>query len=81
MKQSLSLAAGMEIAYVVKDAHKWNVDPERDVSEFDAGYYKGLLDKAWKEAAFVFCTAKTKNKEIISPLTPIQMLNDNPCGL
>ncbi len=46
MKQSLSLAAGMEIAYVVKDAHKWNVDPERDVSEFDAGYYRGLLVKA-----------------------------------
>jgi hypothetical protein len=27
MKQGLPLAPGMEIAYVVKDAKKWEVDP------------------------------------------------------
>jgi len=45
MKQSLSLAAGMEIAYVVKDARKWEVDSERTASEFDASYYRGLLER------------------------------------
>ena len=40
--------------YVVTDAAKWKVDTERDASEFDAGYYGGLLEKAWDEVAFVF---------------------------
>jgi hypothetical protein len=44
----------MEIGYVVTDAAKWEVDTERDASEFDAGYYGKLLEKAWTEAAFVF---------------------------
>jgi hypothetical protein len=35
------------------DAVKWKVDPERDASEFDAGYYEELLKKAWYEVAFV----------------------------
>jgi hypothetical protein len=52
------LAPGMEIGYVVKDAKKWEVEPERTVSEFDIGYYGKLLEKAWEkaweEAAFVF---------------------------
>jgi hypothetical protein len=51
MKQGLPLAPGMEIAYVIKDAKKWEVDPARIASEFDAGHYKGLLKKAWAEAA------------------------------
>ena len=54
MKQGLPLAPEMQIGYVVKDAHKWDVDPERTASKFDAGYYIGLLEKAWGEAAFVF---------------------------
>ena len=58
VKQGLSLAPGMEISYVVKDAKKWEVDPARTASEFDAGYskwlHKWLLEKAWGEAAFVF---------------------------
>ena len=40
----------MEIGYVIKDAAKWEVDTEREASEFDAGYYRKLLDKAWGEA-------------------------------
>jgi len=54
IKQGISLAPGMEIGYVVKDAKKWEVDPERTASGFDAGYYRKLLQKAWEEAAFVF---------------------------
>jgi hypothetical protein len=29
----------MEIGYVLTDAIKWEVDTERDASEFDAMYY------------------------------------------
>jgi hypothetical protein len=45
MKHGLPLAPGMQIGYVVKDAHKWEVDPERTASEFDGSYYRGLLEK------------------------------------
>jgi len=54
MKQELPLAPGMEISYVMKDAKKWEVDVARTASEFDAVYYRGLLEKAWGEVAFVF---------------------------
>jgi DNA polymerase, archaea type len=54
IKQGLPLAPGMEIGYVIRNARKWEVDPERTASEFDAVYYRGLLEKAWEEAAFVF---------------------------
>ena len=36
IKQGLPLAPGMEIGYVVKDAMKWEVDPERAASDFNA---------------------------------------------
>jgi len=52
-KRGLPLATGMEIGYVVTDAAKWKVDTERDASEFDEGYYRKLLEKAWEEVAFV----------------------------
>jgi DNA polymerase, archaea type len=52
-KSGLPLAPGMEIGYVVRDAKKWQVDIERDASEFDAGYYRKLLETAWEEVAFV----------------------------
>jgi DNA polymerase I len=48
------LSPGMEISHVVKDSIKWQVDTERDASEFDIGYYRKLLEKAWQEVAFVF---------------------------
>ena len=54
IKQGIPLAPGMEIGYVIRDARKWVVDPERTASKFDANYYQGLLEKAWAEAAFVF---------------------------
>jgi DNA polymerase I len=54
VKQGIALSPGMQIAYVVKDAKKWEVDPVRTASGFDASYYGGLLEKAWEEAAFVF---------------------------
>jgi len=36
IKQGIPLAPGMEIAYVVKDARKWEVDPAITASDFDA---------------------------------------------
>lgn len=54
MKQGIPLAPGMEIGYVIRNARKWEVDPERTASKFDAAYYRGLLEKAWAEVAFVF---------------------------
>jgi DNA polymerase I len=65
-RSGLPLAPGMEIGYVVRDAEVWSVDPVRgDVEEpveetvrtageFDSRYYRKLLDKAWREVAFVF---------------------------
>lgn len=52
LKRGITLAPGMEIGYVVRDAKKWAVDPERDASGFDEVYYGKLLDKAWSEVAF-----------------------------
>ena len=40
LKQGMPLAPGMEIGYVVKDAKKWEVDPARTASEFDADLSK-----------------------------------------
>ena len=48
------MAPVIEISYVIRDARKWEVDPERTASQFDAAYYRGLLEKAWAEVAFVF---------------------------
>jgi hypothetical protein len=44
----------MEIGYVIRDARKWQVDPKRTASKFRCCYYRGLLEKAWGETAFVF---------------------------
>ena len=53
-RRGLPLAPGMEIGYEVTDAVKWKVDPERETSGFDAGYYEKLLGKAWIEVEFIF---------------------------
>ncbi len=47
-------APGMVVGYVVADAGRWEVDLEEEASEYDAGYYGKLLEKAWEEVAFVF---------------------------
>ncbi|HPS92565.1 MAG TPA: type B DNA-directed DNA polymerase [Methanothrix sp.] len=53
-KLGIALAPGMEMGYVVKDAKRWEAEPDRTASEFDADYYRRLLEKAWKEAAYAF---------------------------
>lgn len=54
LERGISLAPGMEIGYVVRDAGRWVVDIERDASRFDEEYYVKLLEKAWQEMAYVF---------------------------
>ena len=63
----------MQIAYVVKDAKKWEVDPARTAQEFDAGYYRGLLEKAWGEVAFVFTQMMAR------PINPHSYRNCSIC--
>jgi hypothetical protein len=45
---------------VVKDASRWEVDTEKDASEFDTAYYQKLLGKAWEEVAFVLWSILNK---------------------
>ncbi len=54
LRLGISLAPGMEIGYVVKDAFTWEVDIEREAAGFDAKYYGKLLEMAWGEVEFVF---------------------------
>lgn len=56
IKHGIPLAPGMEIGYVIRNARKWEVDPERTATDFDVVYYRGLLEKAWQETSFVFST-------------------------
>jgi DNA polymerase I len=48
------IAPGMKISYVVRDARTYRVDPEWAADRFDLLYYRGLLDKAWKEISYAF---------------------------
>lgn len=57
-RSGISLAPGMIIGYVVRDAGRWIVDPEWSASEFDRRYYMELLDKAWKEIEFALSSVK-----------------------
>ena len=53
-KQSVPLARGMEIGYIVKDPKRWSADPDRTAFEFDAEYHRKLLEVAWEEAVLLF---------------------------
>jgi len=50
----VEIAPGMKIRYVVRDARTYRVDPEWAAERFDLAYYRGLLDKAWKEISYAF---------------------------
>jgi hypothetical protein len=56
----------MKISYVIRDARKWEVDPERTASKFDSVYYRGLLEKAWEEAAFVSSAHMIGNEQSVN---------------
>jgi hypothetical protein len=78
MKQGLPLAPRMEIGYVVRDAHKWEVDPERTASEFDAVHYRGLLEKALgreKLPVIYSMLEKASSSGLGSPTTRTSVIN------
>ena len=39
--------------YVARDASRWDVDTERDTSEFEIAYCQRQLEKVWEEVEFV----------------------------
>ncbi|MCK9581387.1 MAG: type B DNA-directed DNA polymerase [Methanoregula sp.] len=51
----VEVAPGMKIRYIVRDAHRYQVDPEWSAGAFDIAYYRGLMEKAWDEIAYAFC--------------------------
>ena len=53
-KLGLHLEPGMEMGYVVVDAGCWEVAAEETAENFDVRHYSGLLDRAWREVAYVF---------------------------
>ena len=70
----LEIAPGMKICYVVHDARTYRVDPEWAADRFDLSYYRGLLDKAWKEISYAFrwdgfavCGEWKAQKDLVSP--------------
>jgi DNA polymerase I len=50
----VEIAPGMKISYVVRDARTYRADPDWAAERFDLPYYRGLLDKAWKEISYAF---------------------------
>jgi DNA polymerase elongation subunit (family B) len=54
----IAIEPGMEIGYVVTDARKWRVALDWNATGFDTGYYRKLLDKAWKEVHFALDRAR-----------------------
>jgi DNA polymerase I len=70
----LEIAPGMKISYVVRDARTYRVDPEWAAERFDLSYYRGLLEKAWKEISYAFrwdghdtCGEWKAQKGLLSP--------------
>lgn len=68
----MEVAPGMKISYVVRDARMYRVDPEWAAERFDQVYYRGLLDKAWKEISYAFwwdgddsCSEWKAQKELV----------------
>ena len=59
----VSIVPGMKISYVVRDARKYQVDPAWDAGSFDCSYYRGLLEKAWKEISYAFTPGNTCSTE------------------
>jgi DNA polymerase elongation subunit (family B) len=52
--EGMEVAPGMMISYVVRDARTYRVEPEWAAERADPVYYRGLLEKAWKEISYAF---------------------------
>jgi DNA polymerase I len=61
-RDGVRIEPGMKIRYVVRDARRYIVDTEWGAGEFDPVYYRGLLEKAWKEVEYAFPAGRPKGK-------------------
>ena len=52
-KRGISLASGMEIGYVAKDAKRQRWSKKGRRRSLIVGYYRKLLEKAWDDVSFV----------------------------
>ncbi|HII98878.1 MAG TPA: type B DNA-directed DNA polymerase [Methanoregula sp.] len=50
----VEVAPGMKISYVIRDARRYQVDPEWSAETFDIPYYRSLMEKAWNDIAYAF---------------------------
>jgi DNA polymerase, archaea type len=53
-RAGIEIAPGMTLAYVVRDAKRHVADPALEPVAADLHFYRGLMEKAWEEVAFVF---------------------------
>jgi hypothetical protein len=49
----------MKISYIVRDARRYQVGPAWAADRVDIPYYRGLMEKAWKEIAYALTWDKT----------------------
>jgi len=73
----VAIAPGMKISYVVRDARTCRVDPGWAAEQFDLPYYRGLLDRAWREISYAFrwegqdtCGEWKAQKDLVGPGYP-----------
>lgn len=59
-EDGIQISPGMDIPYVVRDAQRQVADPEWNMKSIDLNYYRGLIDKAYREIEFVFSSIKKK---------------------
>lgn len=50
----VEVAPGMKISYIVRDARRYQVDPDWAAGTFDIPYYRSLMEKAWSDIAYAF---------------------------
>ncbi|MEI8331202.1 MAG: type B DNA-directed DNA polymerase [Methanomicrobiales archaeon] len=62
-EEVVSVAPGMKIRYVVRDARMHWVDPAWNADRFDIPYYRELLERAWAEIRYAFRTGERGGKE------------------
>lgn len=53
-EHGIGIAPGMKLRYVVIDARRYRVEPAWCATTFDVPFYRGLVEKAWGEIAYVF---------------------------
>ncbi len=66
--EGVDLFPGMEVRFVVTDARTWTVELNWKAARFDAGYYRGLLEKAWEEVIFAVEQAEQQVRGTGQPL-------------